>query len=228
MTLRNPAILPKLGEDAVSTLCADACRAKGWRDVVVLSASLQFVPFWMFNYDTYDGKSGRGEVNAIDGTLSFKYASYTKGSLSNEVNGHVDVPLIKPSEANDVIRVKLVSHLGVGKDDVVISAVSLYYVPFWLCSVDLGDSTMSILVDGVSGEILTNIPEAEVSWDSVLRQTFEDVFSISGFISLAKESYAYFTSGISKDSFNLRWFVDTWTGRITLFLIILLIYLYFR
>ena len=228
MVLRNPAILPKLDGSTVSTLCATICKSKGWRDVVILSVSLKFTPFWIFNYDTYDGKSGRGEINAIDGSLSFKYAEYTNGETSNDVSGRIDTPMIKSHEAKDVIRVKLVSSLGVGKDDVVISAINLYYVPFWVCSADLGDNTISVLVDGVSGEILTDIPEAELTWDQVLRQTFVDVFSVSGFISLVKESYEYFASDLFENSPGLKWFTNTWTGRITLFVILLLVYvLYF-
>lgn len=243
MILNAPAIIPSVDESGVSNLIYTLSKSKGWEGAIVQEMKLIYFPFWVFNYHTYTGESGKGAIDALDGALAQDIAALARfPRRTREVEAQVFSPAISEDEAKEVAKAKIVHKLGVGKEDVVISGLQLIYVPFWHVTVLLGKKTHVLIINAVSGQIVQgDIPERPRGWEDAFSDALAMMLSPEGWKEFLKETGLMLREGAKKIGEKAKikkvekeierkglfhFLFHTKTGLTILFLSLLVIYLY--
>ncbi|MCD4739567.1 hypothetical protein K8R43_00085 [archaeon] len=226
---------------------------KHWRDFELANLSLFYVPYWFFNYDVYRETEGHSEsfssqmcMNAIDGELEPMIAQITKEipverskDILHGTAYKVERATVQKKEVKEIAAIKVAGQIGIPKENVTISGVSLVYIPIYRIWVTLSAGYRRVELDGVSGSPLNigEVPERERGVMEVTRDMLEDLKRPEGWVDYSKKAFnwglgvstamSHRAAGGVGSSFSagglMHWLFTTKYGRYTLFAIIILL-----
>ncbi|MEM4256911.1 MAG: hypothetical protein QXZ13_00145 [Candidatus Diapherotrites archaeon] len=171
---------------------------------------LEYVPYYFFSFDAYKEEKnqtkvveqGNNALNANNGNLEPKLSNLILQieNPSKEIKHNYQYKVIQPrineKEAEKLIRMRLASKYQTTKDLVVISGLTLNFVPFWKLRVNVGGKKFFVCVNGFDGSIecKDNFPKKENNFEKKdeLQEAIKDVSEIKNWPSLFQETIYYF------------------------------------
>lgn len=180
-------------------------RARHWKDFELANLGLFYVPYWFFNYDVYRELGGQAEsfssrmcMNGVTGQLEPIIAQVTEEipvekskEIVHDTAYKVKNPTVKEKEVKDVAKIKIAGQVGIPKDNVTISGVTLIYVPVYTVWVTLSSGYRRIDLDAISGSPLNieSVPERERGFTEVTADMLEDLKTPQGWVDYSKKAF---------------------------------------
>ena len=200
LILENPVAEPGFGTRELVEIVENILKEKNWKDFEIRTQRMYLRPYYFFNYDCVDESStpisGRSAIDAVTGEFSPFFPQLVEERPINfrkEIEGEFELlkPAITKEEAKEVARIKISSNLGVKKENVVISGITLYYWPIWSVWVSIAGDDKKLDIDGVFGTPLNfeDIPEREPTWGESAKHVFSKMKRPSGWFELSKKTY---------------------------------------
>lgn len=195
MILDANAFKKQLSPEAAIGMVQKTALSRGWKKVEVQQIKLVYSPYYIFSFDVSpeggQPVSGKTALNAFTGELSdfvpvLLDSPLSKNRDTGDSAGEVEPTSISQFEAKQAAQAKVAAQLSVKRDDVAISAVSKFYVPFYRIWANLPAGQFKIDVDGCLGTPtgLENIPLRQKTFDEDTAETFEKMKSPGGWIDL--------------------------------------------
>ncbi|MFW5902661.1 MAG: hypothetical protein ACOCTT_02130 [archaeon] len=175
---------------------------KYWKDFDSSSVELDFVPFYIFNYDVLveqeirgekvsQGFSGKTSLNAVEadiepmvtGIMDNQPVKFKKEIEVDYDMYNVNTPAISEDELKRTCEIKLAAQYNVSREDVATSAFRLVYWPIWTIFVKIpGSGVHKLQIDGVRGQPINieEVPEREKGWVEVSKDTLSKLKSPKG------------------------------------------------
>jgi len=230
---------------------------KHWKDFDSSSVELDFIPFYVFNYDVLveqelrgekvsQGFSGKTSLNAVEADIEpmitrimdSQPVKFKKEIEVDYDNYNVNTPAVSEEELNRTCEIKLAAQYNVSKEDVATSAFRLVYWPIWTIFVNIpGEGVHKLQIDGVVGQPMNveEVPEREKGWVEISKDTFSKLKSPRGWSEVGLKAArtaaggvkSTASSGESGGSGVISWLFRTKTGRYTIMLLILLIVIFY-
>lgn len=170
---------------------------------------LEYVPYYFFSFDVYKEEKnqtkiveqGNNALNANNGNLEPKLSNLILQieNPSREIKHNYQYKVIQPriseKEAEKLIRMRLASNYQTIKELVVISGLSLNFVPFWKLRVNISGKKFFVCVNGFDGSIecKDNFPKKEndLKKKDELQEAIQDVSEMKKWPSLLQETISY-------------------------------------
>ncbi|MBS3062157.1 MAG: hypothetical protein J4215_06250 [Candidatus Diapherotrites archaeon] len=168
-----------------------------WKDPVVKSPSLVFLPYWFFHFDSFieptdpetgeksteEGERGTAALDAISGDLDDNvpqlYDHYSDQLVVKPTQEQFKVERshFREDEVQKLAQLKMAAKLGLQKDDVVISGVRMMYLPVWIASAVFEENEMDFEIDAVEGNVLSEdqVPYKGKTASEIAKETFFDL-----------------------------------------------------
>ncbi len=200
MKLDKPSLPISLSkEDALSQI-NETIMEKNWREeeIEISELSLLYVPFFVFNYEAFqeskaeeseqpvvsETQNGCMALNAFDSELNEEIAQLFEEEELNlekktpkEVAFELQKTRLNDEEAKQIAQVKVAAQLSLGKDNIIISALELVYVPFWLTIAKVGEEEYRVEINAVSGAMtgLEELPERGKGYGELAKETVSEL-----------------------------------------------------
>ena len=233
MRLDAPSLEIIVTPEIALNLVKRTVNAKGWKKITFSDINLIFTPFWMFSFDVAGSKnSGRLAINAftgeIDDYVPFLFQKFKKiRETPKEMKPEIEETSIEKSELKDILPKKLSAIMGTKPEEIVVSAFSKFYVPFYKIWVSTPRGDYEIRVDGCSGNPLgaEKIPEKEKTWSEAAIGMARKMQSPSGIVELAR-GLGRKTKSRSLSSGPIGWVLGNTKGRWLLILVVIIVLLF--
>lgn len=215
MYLDNPAFAVSFPLEDATKLIEETIKKKHWTDFEIGSLSLAYTPYWICNYESYSEKedktvsestSGSTALNAVDNTLSdaetklyFDPDFKTEKQPSAGYEFNVSDSKTTSDEAREILSVRLAEKFNVPKQNIIISGLTLRYVPFWVVSLTIGVDNYRIRINAVTGRIVDEekIPEKEKGWLELTSETLSELKEPGAWLMYAKDTGAGIASSLT-------------------------------
>ncbi|MBI5229207.1 hypothetical protein HY991_03785 [Candidatus Micrarchaeota archaeon] len=236
MLLDAPALSPVLTPEQALGIIQKSVSGKGWKKYDVAEIKLVYSPYWLFSFDiSAEGSapSGKAALNAYTGELSDLIPMLLdrphKKTKETEEGCEIESTAISPVEVKETAQAKVSIQAGLKKENVVISAVSKVYVPFYRVWVDIAGDTFRIDIDASMGIPVgaEAIPKREKSWDEVGRETLDKMKTPKGWIELGGETLGSAGGAVSGKGKGPLAFLGTREGKLALAAVIIVLIFYF-
>ncbi len=169
---------------------------RGWKKYDLSDIVTVYTPFYIFSFDVIaegGAPPGKAAINANTGEISefvpvlLERPIQKAKKTAEGVEAEVEPTNIKESEVDKVASVKISNMLGAKRENIVISAVSKIYVPFFRLWIDVAGDSFKIEIDGALGYPtgLDAIPKREKTWDESTGETIKKMQSPAGIVQLA-------------------------------------------
>ncbi len=208
--LDSPAASLSIKSSDVMDILENILEEKHWKDFDPSSVELDFIPYYIFNYDILveqemrgetvsQGFSGKTALNAIEAEIEpivtqimdNQPIDFNKELEIDYDDYNVNTPAVSEDELKETCEIKIASQYNVSKDDVATSAFRLVYWPVWTIFVRIPEGGVhKLYVDGVSGHPMNveQVPEREKGWVEVSKDTFTKLKSPSGWGEVGKKA----------------------------------------
>ncbi len=194
--LDAPALKMELTPEAAIGIAQKEVAKRGWKKFDLSDIVTVYVPFYVFSFDVVtEGGSppGKAALNANTGELNEFIPALLERPLKRErktpagMDVDVEPTNIRESEVEKVATVKIANTLGAKRENIVISAVSKIYVPFFRLWMDVADDSFKIEIDCCLGypSGLDAIPKRQKGWEETTSDTVQKMKSPSGLAQLA-------------------------------------------
>ena len=223
MLLEKPAFPVSADSKKAGQEVGSLLEKRQWLSAPLPSFSLEYVPYWFFNFDVFHGTAEKhsshsknsSSLNAVsrefDAGVAELLHSGEKPSDFQPLNGEHGLKVfpsrLSAKEALELIRSKLALQEKVSKDNVVVSGLELFFVPFWIVVAPLGaGKSVELKVNAASGKILNPeaVPEREKEFSEAFSEALSDLSApekwaeniAAGFSSvpvLVKDLWAFFS-----------------------------------
>ncbi len=236
MKLDKPALPISVQKEELLEQIREAIFEKNWReeDIGLSDFALLYVPFFVFNYEAFseskteesetpivaETQNGRMALNAFDSELDEEIAALFEEEELNlekktpkEYAFELQKTRLKDEEARQIAQVKMAAQLSLGKGNVIISALELVYVPFWIGSATVGGQEYRLEANAVSGE-LVGLEELPERGKGVGELTKETIFELKDPVAWVKYSVSIVID-VAKWIWNsapVKWFVEKITA----------------
>ena len=184
-------------EDTVA-LIEDLIKARGWTEFEVADITLVYTPYWIFNYTAFqeaisedtkakvvsDFSEGQIAMNAETGEFNDEVAGLMEGYTLERIRKpeenyqfQINHPRIEEEQVKKIAPLKLAQKMQLGRDNVVISGLTMAYVPTWIVNISVAEGVFRIEVNAVTGETFgeEEVPEREKGWMEVTQETLEEL-----------------------------------------------------
>ncbi len=198
MILDAMALQPVLTPEAALGVLQKELKRKRQEHAEITDVKLVYTPFWIFSFDVTGAQgpapSGKTALNAYTGEINdfvpmlvgrpLKKARSTPEGAEPEI----EPTAIDANEVKDAAKAKIASQLGVAKDNVIVSAFTKYYVPFYRVWLDVGLDSFEINVDACLGAPLgaEAIPGGRKGFTDDIAGNLKSVASPAGIADAAK------------------------------------------
>ncbi len=208
--LDSPAASLSIDFSDVTDILEDILEGKHWKEFDPSSIELDFIPFYIFNYDILveqemrgetvsQGFSGQTSLNAVDANIEpmvprimdNQPIDFKKEIQVEHNNYNVNTPAVSEDELKKTCEIKLATQFNVSQEDVATSAFRLVYWPVWTIFVKIPDQGIhKLYIDGVAGQPLNveEVPEREKGWVEVSKETFTKLKSPRGWGEVGKKA----------------------------------------
>ncbi|MFH0713644.1 MAG: hypothetical protein V1722_03770 [Candidatus Micrarchaeota archaeon] len=168
----------------------------GWKKYDLSDIVTVYVPFYVFSFDVIaegGAPPGKAAMNANTGEMNEFVPVLLERPIQRQkktpegMEVEVEPTNVRESEVEKVAAVKLANMLGAKRENIVISAVSKIYVPFFRMWIDVAGDSFKIEVDGALGYASGSdaIPKREKTWEESTSDTIQKMQSPSGIAQLA-------------------------------------------
>lgn len=189
-----------LTPEAAITSVQQAVASKNWKSSTLSDIKLVYVPFYIFSFDVAEGNvpTGKAALNAYTGELN-DFIPYLlerplekSRATDDRVQVEVESTTISQSEVKELASVKIANTVGAKKDQIVVSAVSKIYVPFYRIWVDVAGDNFKIEVDACLGSPngIDVIPARQKTWEENTQDTLTQMRTPAGFATLTSKTLA--------------------------------------
>ncbi len=205
------ALVLSEAQEKVAALLAQ----KGWKNYYFSSSKLVYVPFWFFSYDIFSEASGKPEhlssgkkaLNAFSKEFNETLGSmdHTSSARETQASTGYEVEVLKPmlsgKEAKDFILLKIASLEKTPKQNVMLSGLEMLYIPFFHISVSLDEETKTVMLNALSGEILSGqeIPERRPKSSEVFAEAISDFSTLQGWQNFFSETISGLSGSPEKE-----------------------------
>ncbi len=201
VTLDAPALKLQLTPEVAIDIAQKEVRRRGWDKFDLSDIVTAYVPFYIFSFDVIaegGAPPGKAALNANTGDINEFVPVLMERPISREkktpegMNVDVEPTNIKMSEVEKVATVKIANVLGAKRENIVISAVSKIYIPFFRMWIDAANDSFKIEVDGCLGYATGAevIPEKQKTWEESTATTLEKMRSPSGLMQLLNATFS--------------------------------------
>ncbi len=199
MKLEAEAPVLSITLDALSKIVAGALERKRWHRFTTGTVKLIYFPLYVFNYQVFmesegrivNEESGKVAIRATDGEL-MPYVPVVLNEMPLELvretrhdyEAEVREFELTREEAKEMVRIKMASMLGVGKENVNVFGGKKMYWPIWRVWVEVREGNFRLDVDGVTGEIwgVEKVPERELGWYEITEQVLTELRTPKGWV----------------------------------------------
>ncbi|MEM0475369.1 MAG: hypothetical protein QW343_01080 [Candidatus Norongarragalinales archaeon] len=198
MILDAIALQPVLTPEAALGVLEKELKRKKQLSAEITDVKLVYTPFWLFSFDITGTQgpapTGKTALNAYTGEIndfvSVIVARPLKKSRSTPEGTECEVEptAIDASEVKEAARAKIAAQLGVSKENVVVSAFTKYYVPFYRIWLDAANDSFEVNVDACLGAPLgaEAIPGGRKGFTEELANNLRSVTTPSGIADAAR------------------------------------------
>ena len=220
-------------EDTVAFI-EDLIKSRGWTDFEVADIKLLYTPYWVFNYSAFqetvreetkskivsDINEGRLAMNAVTGEFNEEVPellnTYTLERIRKPEEGYqfeIIQPIIEEDKVKSLAPLKLAQKMQLGKENVVISGLTLAFVPIWTVNVFVAEGVFRLEINAVTGESSgeEEVPEREKGWLEVTQQTLEELKEPGAWLRYSGEIIGSTSGALTSSTGNLLH--AFWTNR---------------
>jgi len=237
MKLDKPSLQLSVSKEDALAQVKGAAEEKGYPagEMEIAELSLLYVPFFVFNYEAFqeskteesetpvvsETENGRMVLNAFSSELDGEIVPLfeeEESSIENspgdnedgeEIKFEMQKARLKEEEAKQIAQVKMAAQLSLGKGNIIISAMELVYVPFWLGSAKVGEEEYSIEINAVSGAMkgLEELPERGKSYGELTKETVSELKDPAAWVNYIVSIIADTAKWIW-NSAPVKWFIE--------------------
>ena len=188
-----------------------------WEDIQV-NYSIEFIPNYFFHYEIFSEsvnketnqkkidktQTKKAAINANSGSIEpglegfpekFPVIASDQIQLPNGVHESSKKINLQESEIKGIANLKIASLEGVAKENVIITGIELFYVPYWIAKLELDNEKIELKANAVNGKMAGNekISERLKTLKELVFETFDDLHDplewASNIIDLLKNKY---------------------------------------
>ncbi|MDD3159639.1 MAG: hypothetical protein PHQ98_01590 [Candidatus ainarchaeum sp.] len=220
-------------------------KEKFWNSYNIAKPKLIITPYFYFFYHYYKLKDnvieksfdGKIALNGSNLKIDIDATSLISKKMNNLINQldqefTQEETLITKATEKKVLRYKLSEYFLVPKEQVVISRISKYYIPFYEIKITINKKDYIVKVNASDGKIfdLDKIPAREKSNIEITIDTINDLKNPKSWASYSKGLFNETKTGIKKIKpkkikFDSSFLTEKWT--IVLMILIGLLIIYF-
>ncbi|MBR9706920.1 MAG: hypothetical protein GOV15_00610 [Candidatus Diapherotrites archaeon] len=215
MRLDSPAFAIKLDMDQALKVLKSRMQKKHWHNFKAGTIKLVYVPYYVFNYTVYQKasaeqggivtgeKTGRKAANAVnaDFTDIVAYIMDTQPIQTEKETSHTyDIEVTPPTVTKDEIKkvapARLAAQFQTPTESVLISGLSMIYMPVWRIWTTVNAGTFRLDIDTILGTIMNEeqVPSRERGFEEITMETLNDLKTPKNWSKYAKTS-AEFLAG---------------------------------
>ncbi len=195
VSLDASALKMELTPEAAIGIVQKEVARKGWKKFDLSDIITVYTPFYIFSFDVIaegGAPPGKAALNANTGEINEFAPAILERPLKREkktpegMEVDVEPTNIKETEVEKVATVKIANMLGAKRENIVISAVSKIYIPFFRLWVDVAGDSFKFEIDGCMGYPTGGdaIPARQKDWSESTGDTMEKMKSPSGIAQL--------------------------------------------
>lgn len=162
---------------------------KNYSDFSLLEYSLEFVPFFVFEFEAFSEKkgivsksiSGKSALNAFSKQLQENIADLFSKRNINEIPSGIDFKVlpekVSGKNAEKLICVRLSKKLSVPKENLIVFDINEFFLPFWIARIRLNEKEFALRINPFSKEISSTpkIHKRKKSWSELTNETFSEL-----------------------------------------------------
>lgn len=169
---------------------------KGWQDFEIKKPELVFLPYWVFNYNSFsetadetgakattEGEQGVTAMNGQNSELEEEIGQIFDEMENELVRKPVETEFkvvrfrIREAEAPKLAQLKMAAKLGIDKENIVISGLKQVYFPVWISSASFEEQSLEFQIDALQGNLLseTEVPERGKTASELAGETVSDL-----------------------------------------------------
>lgn len=260
MYLGNPMLPVLLPVKEALQKVTKILKEKNWQDFEIGSMKLVLTPFFFYQYHYFleeEKSNSKIVTQSVDGVISLnanslkideKITNLIKNK-SNQQNNTAPQVEFSQQESNlskrqqeKVLIIKTAQHFSVPKENLVVSDIRQFLVPFYETQITIKSQTYSIVINAIDGGLIgvEKIPEREKGFLEITKETLEELTSPTTWVKYTKELMLDASSVVAvsskkvkiekKESFkplDLSFLESKWVLILIMILALLLIYLAF-
>lgn len=192
-----------------------AIRSKHWKNFSCAELRLAYFPYWFFSFDAFSVKedktisrhvSGKKTLDGVSGELSGFLSDLFEKDGSNVQDSPTDLfpfektePKLSKKEAEEIAPIKIAAELGFAKENVKITGLELFFVPFWQTFATVNNQNFRIQMNAVSGEMLgiKSVPQREKGFLELTTETIRELKEPGAWVKYSKNLVNNVTSVFS-------------------------------
>ncbi|MDP3741846.1 MAG: hypothetical protein Q8R15_00865 [Candidatus Micrarchaeota archaeon] len=191
VSLDAPGLKMELTPEAAIGIVQKEVQRKGWKKMDLSDIITVYTPFYIFSFDVIaegGAPPGKAALNANTGEINEFAPAILERPVKREkktpegMDVDVEPTNIKESEVEKVATVKIANMLGAKRENIVISAVSKIYIPFFRLWVDVAGDSFKFEIDGCLGYPTGGdaIPARQKDWAESTGDTMDKMKSPNG------------------------------------------------
>ena len=195
VNLDASALKLELTPEAAIGIVQKEVQRKGWKKMDLSDIITVYTPFYIFSFDVIaegGAPPGKAALNANTGEINEFAPAILERPIKREkktpegMEIDVEPTNIKESEVEKVATVKIANMLGAKRENIVISAVSKIYIPFFRLWVDVAGDSFKFEIDGCLGYPTGGeaIPARQKDWAESTGDTMDKMKSPTGIAQL--------------------------------------------
>ncbi|MBN1160035.1 MAG: hypothetical protein JXA43_02230 [Candidatus Diapherotrites archaeon] len=169
-----------------------------WSDFKAGTIKLVYLPFYVFNYTVFSQSSsgqgdekvvtaeqtGRKAISSVDAQFQDivpyilqEQPAKTERETSHSYPVEVVSPSVTEKEVKEVIPARIAAQFQVPVGSVIVSGITMLYLPVWRIWATLGRGTYRIDVDAVLGTVMNEeaVPERERGIAEITLETLDEL-----------------------------------------------------
>ncbi|MFH1247356.1 MAG: hypothetical protein V1644_03165 [Candidatus Micrarchaeota archaeon] len=224
VNLDAPCLKLELTPEAAIGIVEKEVKRKGWKKFDLSDIITVYTPFYVFSFDVIaegGAPPGKAILNANSGEINEFAMMLLERPLAKSkktpegIEVEVETTNIKESDVEKVATVKIANMLGAKRENIVISAVSKVYIPFFRVWIDAAGDSFKIEIDGCLGypSGTDAIPARQKDWAETTGETVQKMKSPSGIMQLLSATFSEIpkllggSSGGKADNKYIQWVI---------------------
>ncbi len=186
----------KVSIEDVTNQIRQLLEEKDWDDFEIKKPELVFLPYWIFNYNSFsetideagvkattEGEQGVTAMNGQNSELEEEIGQIFDEMENELVRKPVETEFkvvrfrIREAEAPKLAQLKVAAKLGIDKESIVVSGLKQVYFPVWISSASFEQQSLEFQIDALQGNLLseTEVPERGKTASELAGETVSDL-----------------------------------------------------
>ena len=217
MFLEKPSFPVSLNQGEAEGKVSALLNQKHWINFSFVKTKLVFVPYWFFNFHiSKDSKDkteliadGFNAMNAFENDFDQEVADIARDpelTKTNEVDDDEEFNVLNSKtseqEVREIILVKLADQQKVPRDSILLSALELNYVPFWIVKVRIEEKELGLSVNASDGKLLHAdlVPDREKGMSELTSEALAELSNPLEWLNYSKDIASSVAKGLFSHS----------------------------